>query len=255
MFVFRGKQKNIAALLCLLLARGMFGTCDIMKLQSTAKCLSPSSKLKGKAGWLQPASSRAPQHPDRPSSLLPHPPAGISPTQPGPHGLPRQLLPHAGSHLSAAASMAIDMSLPSRHPQLKNNFSRERALSRSTAQLWEHTECTPGAGHPTLPPVLLRTPAPTSRTGRWTWLPGGANKDALENTGSTPAWWERPARDPQHLRGEGEPRRRAGWHGPSTPGLPGPAGALTQRPGPRPPRLPAARETRLFHPPCCVLLF
>lgn len=104
-----------------------------MKLQSTAKCLSPSSKLKGKAGWLQPASSSAPQHPDRPSSLLPHPPAGISPTQPGPHGLPRQLLPHARSHLSAAASMAIDMSLPSRHPQLKNNFSRERALSRSTA--------------------------------------------------------------------------------------------------------------------------
>lgn len=53
-----GGKKNIAALLCLLLARGMFGTCDIMKLQSTAKCLSPSSKLKGKAGWLQPASSR-----------------------------------------------------------------------------------------------------------------------------------------------------------------------------------------------------
>lgn len=83
---FPEEKKNIyiAALLCLLLAKGMFGTCDIMKLQSTAKCLSPSSKLKGKAGWLQPASGRAPQHPDRPTVLPPHRPAGLGTMQPGP---------------------------------------------------------------------------------------------------------------------------------------------------------------------------
>lgn len=89
-----GKEKKyIAALLCLLLARGMFGTCDIMKLQSTAKSRSPSSKLKGRAGWLQPASSRAPWHPGRPAVRLSHRPAAGA-------------LGHAGSHPPAAARAA-----------------------------------------------------------------------------------------------------------------------------------------------------
>lgn len=125
---FPGEKKiyiYIAALLCLLLARSMFGTCDIMKLQSTANCLSPSSKFKGKAGWLQPASGRAPQHPDPLTILPPRWPAGTSPMPPGPWTPPWRLLGCAGSHLSAVACAATGTGLLSRHPQPKNNFRWE----------------------------------------------------------------------------------------------------------------------------------
>lgn len=80
MFVFwEGGKKNTAGPLCLFIARGTFGTCDIMKLQSTAKCLSQQqtqgqSRVAAACQW-HPLSSRCPSTSAAPGMCWQPPPA------------------------------------------------------------------------------------------------------------------------------------------------------------------------------------
>lgn len=89
----RGENKNTAGPLCLFIARGMFGTCDIMKLQSTAECLS-QQQTQGQsrvaaACQQHPLPSRCPSTSAAPTTWREPPPAAACAQLPSSHPQPK----------------------------------------------------------------------------------------------------------------------------------------------------------------------